>query len=272
MIRGSVYFLLAEEIGRVKIGWSSSPMSRIGGIRTSSPFPLKLLGTVNGTIETERALHRTFGSRRVNGEWFSCDETMISEIYKMIDEGGRERQFWTGDHFVSIPISPWSAIWCRRLMKTASSMVVNYRRLMKFQDKMSDISDAVNDSLLWTSMMLRDPYKKLNNARIASFNTGNDSSFPLTKCHRHVLESCVGKILALGTHIIPGRIIESMGEESVEFSSSSYLIPYAPGIGAYWILSNIDGKRWGIPERVGPAEESSRALVDGLIIRCGLGA
>lgn len=48
---GFVYFLYAEEVDRVKIGFSTNPDSRISSLKTGCPCSVLLLGSVEGTQE-----------------------------------------------------------------------------------------------------------------------------------------------------------------------------------------------------------------------------
>lgn len=65
----SVYFIEAAN-GLVKVGQSQSVTSRLEGLRTMSPIPLRLLGTVPGGLELEQRLHRELAASRAHGEWF----------------------------------------------------------------------------------------------------------------------------------------------------------------------------------------------------------
>jgi hypothetical protein len=71
MAVGYVYFIEAESVGLVKIGWTGQPpVVRFGLIRGMSPVPLTMLGVVPGGREAEADLHREFRLDRERGEWF----------------------------------------------------------------------------------------------------------------------------------------------------------------------------------------------------------
>jgi len=71
---GFVYFIEAEKLGVVKIGFSDShPDRRLRELQTGCPAPLKLLAYFEGTANEERQLHRTFSDLRSHGEWFRLD-------------------------------------------------------------------------------------------------------------------------------------------------------------------------------------------------------
>lgn len=69
----------------VKIGFSGSPRKRLGAIQVSSPVKCVLLGVMEGTIGTERRIHETFASCRVQGEWFN----LTAELKAWIDANMR---------------------------------------------------------------------------------------------------------------------------------------------------------------------------------------
>jgi hypothetical protein len=70
--RGFVYVLAAEDRPeRVKIGFAANVTSRIRGLQTGCPAPLRLVASVPATTADERRLHHeTFPAYREHGEWF----------------------------------------------------------------------------------------------------------------------------------------------------------------------------------------------------------
>lgn len=79
---GYIYFLFSDLAGAVKIGFSTSPESRVKAIRGMSPVPVRLLGQFPGTLEDEKSLHVRFGDFRLHGEWFRVD----GELARYIEE------------------------------------------------------------------------------------------------------------------------------------------------------------------------------------------
>ena len=77
---GFVYFLLAEEVNRVKIGFSMNPDSRISSLKTGCPCSVLLLGSVEGTQDDETALHHLLENDRCEGEWFDCTVAVMEVI------------------------------------------------------------------------------------------------------------------------------------------------------------------------------------------------
>lgn len=80
--QGVVYFLLAESVSLVKIGYSGGDITkRIQSIRGQSPIDLCLLGYIHGTMEDEHELHLYYGSKRHHFEWFRFDADILTFIY-----------------------------------------------------------------------------------------------------------------------------------------------------------------------------------------------
>jgi len=81
MRKGYVYFLRAEEgVGRVKIGYSTAPESRLKAMADWSPVKLSLVYQEDGGELLEKALHRHFADCRVHGEWFSPTPRLLAFI------------------------------------------------------------------------------------------------------------------------------------------------------------------------------------------------
>ncbi|MDE2020540.1 MAG: GIY-YIG nuclease family protein [Patescibacteria group bacterium] len=66
----TVYFALAPESGRLKIGVARNPAARFASLCSSSPEPLKLLAILEGDETLERELHARFSEYRTHREWF----------------------------------------------------------------------------------------------------------------------------------------------------------------------------------------------------------
>lgn len=73
-----IYFLLAPELNRVKIGYTknqSTLNTRIKSLQTGCPDEIKLLQTIPGGIQKEKQLHKDFEAHNQTGEWFDyCEE------------------------------------------------------------------------------------------------------------------------------------------------------------------------------------------------------
>ncbi len=71
---GQVYYVEARGADRIKIGFTAGrdPVDRVRSIQTSCPFPLVILASHAGSMQTEQDLHRRFASERIMAcaEWF----------------------------------------------------------------------------------------------------------------------------------------------------------------------------------------------------------
>lgn len=77
-----LYFALAEGVGHIKIGFTDGEDAgeRLATLQTGSPVPLRLLGTLPGSLEDEKDLHRRFAAHRVTGEWFKPVPELLAII------------------------------------------------------------------------------------------------------------------------------------------------------------------------------------------------
>lgn len=82
---GSVYFIQADN-GYIKIGYTQDVAARIETLRGLSPTPLHLIGTITGTLSTERKLHSRFSHCRDHGEWFRPDTDLIAFISEEVEQ------------------------------------------------------------------------------------------------------------------------------------------------------------------------------------------
>jgi hypothetical protein len=80
-----VYFILAPEVNRIKIGLSSSVLDRLRNMQVGSPVILKCIGVIEYPSEyearkREKNYHNKFYSQHFNGEWFNCTDGLTQEI------------------------------------------------------------------------------------------------------------------------------------------------------------------------------------------------
>ena len=79
-----VYFALSGT--EVKIGISSNPRHRIGGMRSARP-DIKLLADIPGDEKTEAYLHQRFEAFRIAGEWFHFTKEIADFVKKRTFRG-----------------------------------------------------------------------------------------------------------------------------------------------------------------------------------------
>jgi hypothetical protein len=77
-----IYFAEAVGVGHIKIGFTAGDDAacRLESLQTGSPVPIRLLGTLPGTADDEKDLHRRFGAARVCGEWFKPVPELVALI------------------------------------------------------------------------------------------------------------------------------------------------------------------------------------------------
>lgn len=73
-----IYFI--EHAGRIKIGTSANPKSRIAGLGSHYQEPLVFLGCVPGDRSIEKLLHTELAAHRLRGEWFTANDEVRRRI------------------------------------------------------------------------------------------------------------------------------------------------------------------------------------------------
>lgn len=73
-------YLIQDSGGRVKIGSSENPESRLATLQTAHADELKLLASCHGGREYEKYWHSKFESRRLHGEWFQLEAHEIDAL------------------------------------------------------------------------------------------------------------------------------------------------------------------------------------------------
>ncbi len=80
-----IYFIQAETVNHIKIGYvnGDDASDRLAELQVGSPVPLRLIGTMPGTMEDEKNLHRRFASSRLSGEWFRSTPELLQLVAPM---------------------------------------------------------------------------------------------------------------------------------------------------------------------------------------------
>lgn len=78
--RAGIYFVQQGADGPIKIGKANNVRDRMRGLQTSNPYPLRLLGVVDGGMSEEADLHRRFADARMQGEWFRPDASILQYL------------------------------------------------------------------------------------------------------------------------------------------------------------------------------------------------
>src|SRR5574341_1136092 len=75
-----IYFIQQGEFGPIKIGYSADPVGRLRNLATSTHVELRMLATVDGDADDERALHEKFAHHRIRREWFKPAAEILAYI------------------------------------------------------------------------------------------------------------------------------------------------------------------------------------------------
>lgn len=83
-----IYFIVAFEVRKVKIGISRNLKRRLLALQMASPVHLKISASFPGTAETEHAMHERFAKARLHGEWFTLTRE-IEDFIRATNSGNR---------------------------------------------------------------------------------------------------------------------------------------------------------------------------------------
>ena len=73
-----VYVIVAPEVCRIKIGYTTDPTQRFAGIRNVGPCPISVLAVVRGNRRDESTFHSLFAAERLKGtEWFHASSRVM---------------------------------------------------------------------------------------------------------------------------------------------------------------------------------------------------
>lgn len=77
-----VYFVQAEKLGLIKIGYAADIRERLRSLQVGSPDRLTLIGAIydNDALSIEAQLHSRFRDDREHGEWFRPTEALLAFI------------------------------------------------------------------------------------------------------------------------------------------------------------------------------------------------
>lgn len=85
---GWVYFIEAERVALIKIGWSLNPETRFEQIALTAPYGLTLLTAKAGSKTDEAAYHARYQHLRVRGEWFKPDRSLRGLVSSLTNHYG----------------------------------------------------------------------------------------------------------------------------------------------------------------------------------------
>lgn len=82
---GWVYFIAAEGLDVIKIGFTTNMSQRMSDIQGHSPAKLRVIKQVKTTYKTEQTLLALFDEYRLHGEWFTAAPELLAFISKLSD-------------------------------------------------------------------------------------------------------------------------------------------------------------------------------------------
>lgn len=94
----SQVYLIESECGRVKVGCSQRPESRLATFYTNSPRPLRLIAFWPGGYSDEREIHERFSSYRTHNEWFRLEGAFADFVDERRGLGVTEIPEWVSLH------------------------------------------------------------------------------------------------------------------------------------------------------------------------------
>lgn len=90
----TVYFIVSMDLQRVKIGTTTNLVGRMQSLTRENPYPLLLVGEIDGGHYVEAVLQKRFELYAAHGEWFhTCPE--LEELIRDVQTVGRS---WSGLH------------------------------------------------------------------------------------------------------------------------------------------------------------------------------
>lgn len=103
---GTIYFVLAEEVNRVKIGYADDAKKRLRELQIGSPVLLKLMAVFKGkTIEDEAFLHTVFDDYRVHGEWFEFSQEIRNYLNRTLSSSDEDAIRYEEGYIAPLDIS-----------------------------------------------------------------------------------------------------------------------------------------------------------------------
>jgi hypothetical protein len=79
---GYVYFIQSVIGGPIKIGYAKNPLEKMNQFNLASPFRLRFLAVIDGTMDSERDLHENF--KQLRSEWFEADSHLLFFIKGLV--------------------------------------------------------------------------------------------------------------------------------------------------------------------------------------------
>lgn len=83
-----IYFIQAQGNGPIKIGFTGfNPRKRMVKIRSDCPWPVRLLGAIEGTVSQEKQIHLVLSRYKTQGEWFEPHPIVLAAVNVALECG-----------------------------------------------------------------------------------------------------------------------------------------------------------------------------------------
>lgn len=83
-----IYFIQAKGSGPIKIGTTGDdPRKRMVKIQSDCPWPVRLLGAIEGTVSQEKRMHFVLSAWRTQGEWFEPHPIVLAAVQEALKHG-----------------------------------------------------------------------------------------------------------------------------------------------------------------------------------------
>jgi len=84
-----IYFIQVDGGGPIKIGITGhDPRQRMVKIQSDCPWPVSLIGAVEGALEDEASLHQELSAFNTQGEWFSPTLEVLAAVERTLQSRG----------------------------------------------------------------------------------------------------------------------------------------------------------------------------------------
>ena len=83
-----IYFIQAKGNGPIKIGFTADdPRKRMVKIQSDCPWPVDLIGAIEGTLSQEKQIHDLLSYFRTQGEWFAPHPKVVAAVQEALKVG-----------------------------------------------------------------------------------------------------------------------------------------------------------------------------------------
>lgn len=205
MTKEYTYFVQSESGGPIKIGYTrQDPSQRLANLQTGSPTILKIVGLIEGNVES--SLHVKFASDRIHGEWFNPSQKILDFIKNECKIQASSRELQIGERKVVKPNS------VSRMSLSGSSKLTDIIEFDFIYDlnKFSEM-ELVDEQLRMSGLFYDAPYEVDNTESLESpeearsFEEEYEDRTEHSECEMDAIEKLVGCIYSVNEEVHFGR-------------------------------------------------------------------